>query len=417
MNIETFKTWFNDYVISYGTNVYNNFDTYEFVLLGANLFILLISKFLFKFLYRDNKEKAKPRFKIAIFLSFVLFVLQIIYLIIGNDPILIEKLGTDNDFETIIGKLSLTFLVMYVALLLQSVTHFIIKKNYGSKEQIDNKDVFVETSGSRIWTVLSVSFINFGFFYFLIKLWSAEYLMNSTSILGLIAVALALTNAVWFPDIYSGIISLKVKIANIGDTIMVEGIDKKNELIVKDTGFFKLTTYDIRTNHIVFVWNNMIGKSVIHNLTRIASTSGLRIVVPFKISYPEMSNIIRLNLSDKEKDILADKYNGNINHFNIDDYIKSFRTMTSEAFDNVKDNKDIKLKDKAFKAIVHDTSDFAIVMHVSFYLGKLPRTTNTETIRSYLINTKATVIEEFLSLSYKYNIPLKTEDLVVLEKK
>jgi hypothetical protein len=235
-----------------------------------------------------------------------------------------------------------------------------------------------------------------------IQIWSAASLMETTGIVGLTLGALALTNSVWFPDIYRGLIALKIKSIDTGDIIKLD--NRADEYIVYSSSLSHLTLLNIRDNHRMFLWNHQLNNSGIHNLSKVAGSLGLRKTFTYKIGYPKFISSVEIQKNSENK---QDKNDKNDNQIIIEEFISNVRKMALDAYHESLKQK-LHIREEEFSIRVLNTGDYAIEFVMSFYLEKIPKTLVTQTVREYLIDTPLKVNENMLIMSYKYGIDLST---------
>lgn len=373
--------------------MFTDFTLIELGLLVLNIVLFLASKKLFNFLYQDSPEEAKPRVKSAFILTGVLLILQ------GLHIVLTLNIYTFNEnIIDIVLKTAYTIGVFYIALIMQSLAHYILKQKYGETETVDGKDVPVDTHASRMWSVIITIVTIFGTIYLNIQIWSAASLMETTGLVGLTLGALALTNGVWFPDIHRGLIALKVKSFSVGDVIKLD--NREDEYIVGATSLFHLNLLNIRDNHRMFLWNHQLNATGIHNLSKVAGSLGLRKTFTYKIGYPKQ--VQSVNIDDKPEN--SDK---NENQILIEEFIEKVRKMTADAYQLCLKN-ELHIKEKDFEIRVLEAGDYAIEFVMSYYIERLPKTVLTNKIREYLIDTPLKINEAMLVMSYKHGLDLST---------
>jgi len=215
----------------------------------------------------------------------------------------------------------------------------------------------------------------------IIDIWDFDSLLQTTGIFGIIAAFLALTNQIWAPDMFYGMVILNSKMLEDGDVIQFG--QEKDEFIISKVTFIYTILLDVRNNHRTLIKNSKLVDSKIDNLTKKASADGLRMKLSYKIGYPK-------------KDDLSD-------------FKKSVREMFAEVNEKAIEDKDIKINENVkFECYLHETGDYALQYDLYYYLDTLPNTKVTKTVRSYLLKTTNLINEEVYNTSVKHNIDLST---------
>jgi len=342
----------------------------EILFLILNIILFLGSKQLFGFLYKNEEKEIKYRTYLSFWLSGMLLVLQAIHYFASN------LLNNDLIENTLYSVASI-----YFALIFQAIVHYIIRLKLGEQKEIDGVKVVYDSPTSRMWSIMSIIIITFYLIYTNIQIWSAASLMETTGIIGLTLGALALTNGVWFPDIYNGIVILKSNAFDVGETIVIED----DVYTVYKISFFNVVLLDINKNNRTIMPNRMFSSLKIENISKAASGRGLRNTIIYKIGYPEK---------------------------NINEYIQKFKEMVADVRSQVNEEY---FSSHDFGVMVNSTGDYAIEMIVSFYTKPIPKTFTTENIRDYLLKPKQIVNECMLIKSYEYEIDLSTPMLNVIQ--
>lgn len=380
--------------------IIHNLTTFEFVLFAGNIALFFITYKLFLFFYKDNEKDAKIRTKIAMYLTGVFFILQLIFLAADLSFISITPV------QMILEKISYSVATIYIIMVFQAIVHYMIKKNFGEKVKIDNKDIFIDAPASRMWSIISIVVSFFILVYINIQIWSAASLMETTGIVGMTLGALALTNSVWFPDIYNGFILLKNSSLHVGDVVQFN--EEEDIYLIHKTSFFQLALLNIIDYNRTFVPNNILKDAKVHNLSRLASSNGLKRTITYNIGYPKQI------LSFEEKEI-NEKGKKEFKEENIRRFIESIRKMANDAYENIIKSGNEKIKKRSFEVYIKNTGDYAIEFVLVYHIEQLPKSFVVSRISDFLIKTKYEVNEEMLIQSYIYNIDLSTP--LVIEKK
>ena len=204
---------------------------------------------------------------------------------------------------------------------------------------------------------------------------------------------LAFTSSVWAPDIISGLIILNSQSIEDGDVIIIDG--HRNEYVISRVTLIYVILYDIRNNHRTLMRNSQFTSNRVDNLSRVASTNGVRQGLTYKIGYPQFTGH-----SDDRAEQLAE--------FNetIDD-------MFTHAFEACKADEKIKINDtKPFEWAMTNAGDYALEFTLWIYLERIPNTKITSRLRRHLMGTIYKVNEAVYTASIIENIDLSTPDVI-----
>lgn len=332
----------------------------------------------------ENTSSTMLKMKVFRSLNFLVIILLLVDLLLLRFHI---------DMEQLFSRISLSILTAYVTIYLYSLASYHSFKRFGTPKNIDNKEVFVETYSTRIVNLLLVATTAFSAFYIIIKIWGADSLLETTGIMGIFVGFLAFTSPVWAPDIISGLIILNSQILDDGDVVVIDGFP--NEYIISKVSFVYVTLYDIRNNHRALVKNSRFLQGKIDNLSRIASTDGMRAQITYNIGYP------RFNGSNGEERVEA------LNHF-----LKKIDNMFNRAFEECAEDESTEVNEnRPFEWALTKTGDYALEFTLWFYFTRLPNTKVTATARKHLMGTTFKVNQAVYSASIYEGIDLSTPDL------
>jgi hypothetical protein len=300
------------------------------------------------------------------------------------------------DYEQFFARIGLSLFSAYTAIYFYSLVSFYSFKRFGSPRVIDNKEVFVETYSTRIINLLLVIVFSFGSLYIIIQVWGADSLLQTTGIMGIFVGFLAFTSAVWAPDIISGLIILNSQILDDGDVVVIDGFP--NEYIISKVSFVYVTLYDIRNNHRTLIKNSRFLQSKIDNLSRIASTDGLRKFVRYNIGYPKLEG------ANSAERMAA-----------YDAFMSKVDSMFNRASEECFQDSDTRLNThKPFQWELTSTGDYALEFTLWFCYKRLPNTKVTATARKHLMGSFFQVNKAVYKASIYEGIDLSTPDLATL---
>lgn len=174
--------------------------------------------------------------------------------------------------------------ILYLAYLLGHLANYFIVQRYGKQKEINGKTRRVETYNVRILTLFAYVFIFIIALITIIRLLGFNSLLEAGGVIGFIGVFLALTQATWAPDIFSGLIILNSDMLEEGDVIELRGADSMYGVVYK-TKVFHTEILNLLDNHRIMIRNALLRDQIIHNLSKFASAKGLREKLSFKIAY------------------------------------------------------------------------------------------------------------------------------------
>lgn len=347
----------------------------------VNIILLLAARPLLALVDVDEN-----RTTVRIFRSVNVFILALHVIDLG-------LLRISDNYEHAFIKIGLSLATVYSALYAYNALCFLTRKRFGSERTIDDKKIYLDTYSSRLVSLLSLIFIVITAIYTLIKIWGADSMLETTGIFGIIAAFLAFTSATWAPDIVSGLIILNSRILEDGDVVVVDGY--KDEYVISKVTLIYVVLYDIRNNHRTLIRNSQFIRSKIDNLSRIASTDGIRQPLYYKIGYPQITVE-----SAEEREAQLTRFHNRIER------------MFKNANDACRKEKNIKINNEAaFEWALTNTGDFALEFTLWIYLERIPNTKVTATLRRHLMGTIYQVNRAVFNASIVEQVDLSTPSL------
>jgi len=328
----------------------------------------------------DNKSKVK----IFRALNVLVLLLHILDLILT---------GTASNYRHYFINLGYSLMIIYAGMLAYSFLGSVSKKRFGRERMLDNKTVYSETYSTRLVNLVLLVLIALTTIYALIMIWGANSLLETTGIFGILMAFLAFTSSVWAPDIISGLIILNSQSLEDGDVVVIDG--HKNEYVISRVTLIYVILYDIRNNHRTLMRNSLFTGQRVDNLSRVASTSGVRQALTYKIGYPQFTG----HSDDRAQQL-------KIFRDTIDD-------MFTLSFEACKDREDVKINEaKPFEWAMTNAGDYALEYTLWIYLERIPNTKITSRLRQHLMGTMYKVNEEVYTASILENIDLSTPDII-----
>jgi hypothetical protein len=346
-----------------------------------NIFLLIFASPIVSLIAPGQDNKARIR----IFRSLNLLVL-IFYVL----DFALRRAGFDSHY---FGNLGVSLMVIYGGVFLYSLMGTISRQRFGKTRVLDNQTVHLESYNSRLVSLVLLGLIAITVIYGLIKIWGADSLLETTGIFGIFIAFLAFTSSIWAPDIVSGLIILNSDILVDGDVVVVDG--HPNEYIIARVTLIYVVLYDVRNNHRTLLRNTQFIQSRIDNLSRIASSDGIRQGFKYNIGYPEMPE-------DRPGREAA-----------LAEFQEQIDTVFTSAFDACCADEHVLVNEnKPFEWAMTNAGDYALEYTLWVYLERIPNTKVTKTIRKYLMGTLYKINEAVYAASVVEGVDLSTPDLV-----
>ena len=328
----------------------------------------------------DNKSKIK----IFRALNVLVLLLHVLDLILT---------GAAPKYHHYFLKLGYSLMIIYAGMLAFSFLGSMSKKRFGRERMLDNKTVYSETYSTRLVNLVLLVLIALTVIYALIMIWEADSLLETTGIFGIIMAFLAFTSSVWAPDIISGLIILNSQSLEDGDVVVIDG--HSNEYVISRVTLIYVVLYDIRNNHRTLMRNSLFTGQRVDNLSRVASTSGVRQSISYKIGYPQFFG----HSGERAKQLQL--------------FRKTIDDMFTRAFEACKDRDEVKINEaRPFEWALTNAGDYALEYTLWIYLERIPNTKITSRLRQHLMGTIYKVNEEVYTASILEDIDLSTPDVI-----
>ncbi len=252
--------------------------------LAVNLFILIFSKW-FATHYGKIKDtkNSQARLRILHVTNLVLFITYLGAII----------------FEITLGRaISQTFLVILACYLLIHFAEAFILKKYGKSKTIEDFARTTETHTSRTLE-LFVSFIILTItIVLLINIWGFEDWLQTTSVLGFLALFIFASKEYWAGDFLSGILIISQGRIERGDVIKIQ--DENLTAIVLQVDSFQTIVRDLVNKHDVILPNSKLRLARV-DVLKTELKKGIREFEDFWFGYGTDN--------DKIKEMLEDAWN------------------------------------------------------------------------------------------------------------
>ena len=355
-----------------------------------NIILLLLARPIIN-LIAPNQDN-KTQIKIAQALNFLVLLLQIIDFALRWYVPEYGQSSADSEGGYFI-RVGISLMVVYSGVFIYNLAGALSRKRFGKSRLVEGQTVHIETYNSRMVGLVMLGIIVLTVIYLLIKTWGADSLLGTTGIFGIFIGFLAFTSGIWAPDIVSGLIILNSDILVDGDVVVINGYE--DEFIIARITLIYVVLYDVRNNHRTLLRNTRFIQDRIDNISRIASSDGIRQAFKYNIGYPVFSD----DRSAREAELAA--------------FRKNIGDMFTRSFEACQANDDIKINNsKPFEWAMTNAGDYALEYTMWAYLDRIPNTKVTATIRRHLMGTLYKINEAVFTASVVEDIDLSTPDLV-----
>lgn len=325
----------------------------------------------------------------------VLRTLNILVLILHAIDLLF--LSLNKGYQHYFINVGVSLMAVYGGLFVYSLSCYLSRKRFGIQKTFDDNTVYLDSYSSRLVDLILLVVIILSTVYTLIKIWGADSMLETTGIFGIIFAFLAFTSSIWAPDIISGLIILNTEMLVDGDVVQVDG--QPDEYVISKVTLIYVILYDVRNNHRVLIRNNQFIRNKIDNLSRIASTDGIRQSLTYKIGYPEFDG--------QNKDERAEQ---------LSEFTNRVDRMFTHAQENCTDKPDITINEgRSFEWALTNTGDYALEYTLWIYLERIPNTKVTAKIRRHLMGSIYKVNEAVYQASIVEGLDLSTPALNLIK--
>lgn len=183
-----------------------------------------------------------------------------------------------------IGLIVLSILaILYLCYFANHVLQYFIFKQYGKLREIGDKKVYIETYQTRLLSLLTTLLLTIIAIIWIVQQLGFTSMLEAGGVIGFLGVMLGLTQSSWAPDVISGLIILNSDMLAEGDVVE---FDNGGVLgLVYKTKMFHTEILNLGNNHRIMMKNALLRDKIIHNLSKFASSKGLRECLQFNISY------------------------------------------------------------------------------------------------------------------------------------
>ena len=274
---------FKDLGLEWLLDYFNILEPIDYITFIINLLILIFGKQIINHLSVQTVGAAPPQLRLLRILNAVLFLTYFFAVAFQF------QLGSN---------ISHTGLLVLLTYLIWQLTHSIILKKYGRKREVEGTSIYVESYTSSNLKLIALLILGVISGLVFLNLWKLEWLLQTTSFLGALAVLIFTTKDYWLKDFISGIIVISNGNIERGDVIRIP--DENILAIVLETRTMLTLLRDVIRNHNITVPNSLLLNKQVEILTT-ESRKGIYDYVEFNIGYETDSEKARAYLLDAWK--------------------------------------------------------------------------------------------------------------------
>ena len=271
---------FKDLGLEWLLDYFTILEPIDYITFIINLLILIFGKQIINHLSVQTVGAAPPQLRLLRILNAVLFLTYFFAVAFQF------QLGSN---------ISHTGLLVLLTYLIWQLTHSIILKKYGRKREVEGTSIYVESYTSSNLKLIALLILGVISGLVFLNLWKLEWLLQTTSFLGALAVLIFTTKDYWLKDFISGIIVISNGNIERGDVIRIP--DENILAIVLETRTMLTLLRDVIRNHNITVPNSLLLNKQVEILTT-ESRKGIYDYVEFNIGYETDSEKARAYLLD-----------------------------------------------------------------------------------------------------------------------
>ena len=271
---------FKDLGLEWLLDYFTILEPIDYITFIINLLILIFGKQIINHLSVQTVGAAPPQLRLLRILNAVLFLTYFFAVAFQF------QLGSN---------ISHTGLLVLLTYLIWQLTHSIILKKYGRKREVEGTSIYVESYTSSNLKLIALLILGVISGLVFLNLWKLEWLLQTTSFLGALAVLIFTTKDYWLKDFISGIIVISNGNIERGDVIRIP--DENILAIVLETRTMQTLLRDVIRNHNITVPNSLLLNKQVEILTT-ESRKGIYDYVEFNIGYETDSEKAKAYLLD-----------------------------------------------------------------------------------------------------------------------
>ena len=271
---------FKDLGLEWLLDYFTILEPIDYITFIINLLILIFGKQIINHLSVQTVGAAPPQLRLLRILNAILFLTYFFAVAFQF------QLGSN---------ISHTGLLVLLTYLVWQLTHSIILKKYGRKREVEGTSIYVESYTSSNLKLIALLILGVISGLVFLNLWKLEWLLQTTSFLGALAVLIFTTKDYWLKDFISGIIVISNGNIERGDVIRIP--DENILAIVLETRTMLTLLRDVIRNHNITVPNSLLLNKQVEILTT-ESRKGIYDYVEFNIGYETDSEKAKAYLLD-----------------------------------------------------------------------------------------------------------------------
>ena len=271
---------FKDLGLEWLLDYFTILEPIDYITFIINLLILIFGKQIITHLSVQTVGAAPPQLRLLRILNAVLFLTYFF--------------AVAFQFQ-LASNISHTGLLVLLTYLIWQLTHSIILKKYGRKREVEGTSIYVESYTSSNLKLIALLILGVISGLVFLNLWKLEWLLQTTSFLGALAVLIFTTKDYWLKDFISGIIVISNGNIERGDVIRIP--DENILAIVLETRTMLTLLRDVIRNHNITVPNSLLLNKQVEILTT-ESRKGIYDYVEFNIGYETGSEKAKAYLLD-----------------------------------------------------------------------------------------------------------------------
>jgi small-conductance mechanosensitive channel len=281
-------------------------DAIDIVVVSINILLMILARRIMRAVYHGADDEKRFNLRVHIFRAFNLAIIGAFMYYHTVLPVSERGPGM---------KLLITITILYLSFVVIHAINTFIHNRYGKQKEIDGKALVVETYNSRLISIVLTILAGVLVIVAVVRVMGFESWLEAGGVLGVIGVFLALTQGVWAPDLFSGLIMLNSGMLETGDVIEFEAEEREIGVVHK-TRLFHTELLNIINNHRLMIRNARLRDLIIHNQSKFASARGLREKLSFNIGYDVAPNRVRkmferaFEQAKKDQDVTVESQHG-----------------------------------------------------------------------------------------------------------
>ena len=275
---------------------FSRFDAVDLSVVSLNIVLMIFATRIMRAIYHGSDDEKRFIFRVRIFRAFNLAI--IVAFVFYHMVLPVSEKGPGM-------KILVTITILYISFVIIHAINTFVHTRYGKHKEIDGKSVVIETYNSRLISIILTLLASVILIVAIVRVLGFESWLEAGGVLGVVGVFLALTQNVWAPDLFSGLIMLNSGMLETGDVVQFEAEEREIGVVYK-TRLFHTELLNIVNNHRLMIRNAKLRDLIIHNLSKFASARGLREKLCFKIGYDVPPERVKKMFQNAFENIKAD---------------------------------------------------------------------------------------------------------------